>query len=76
MRKSLIVVLGIVFAMSLMTTAFAKGMKGSSTGKHTHMTGTVTPGTGMTGTPGTGMTGTGTGMTGTGTGMMGTITTP
>lgn len=87
MRKSLIVVLGIVFALSLLTTAFAKGKGGSSMGTGTHMTGTVAPGT-HTGT-GTSMTGTvtpgshkgtGTGMTGkgtpgshmgTGTGMMG-----
>lgn len=89
LKKSLIVVLGVVFVLSAMTTSFAAmGRGGSGTGTGTHMTGTMTPGsrtgTGMTGTmtPGshTGMTGTG--MTGTmtpgshtGTGMMGTTTT-
>jgi hypothetical protein len=75
MRKSLIVILGIVFALSLLTTALAKSKGGSSMGTGTHMTGTVTPGghkgagTGMTGkgTPGSHM--------GSGTGMTGTITT-
>ena len=53
MKKGLMVVLGIVFALSLLTTAFAKGKGGSSKSKGTHMTGTrsgnMGSGSGMTG---------------------------
>lgn len=69
-RKILVVLMGAVFAMSLMTSAYAMSNTTGSTG----MTGSGMTGTGTTGThkhsgtkhshKGTGGTGSGTGMTG------------